>query len=532
MKTRNDPSGPRSESAIVIGAGAGGLAAAIDLARAGLNVTVFEAAGEAGGKIHQAAAPNTINSDGADTALMDAGPTVFTMRWIFEDLFSDAGADLDASLELTGADILARHAWRDGDRLDLFADQQKSADAIAAFAGPDDAAGYLRFCEESADIFETLREPFIMGQRPSHLDVVRRVGLLNMPSFIRHIKPTQTLWTALKRHFNDPRLRQLFGRYATYVGSSPFLTPATIMLVAHVEQDGVWAVKGGMKAVAAAMQKLAERQGATFQFNAPVSEIIVENGAAVGVRLKNGEETRADVVIFNGDASALGQGLLGAPARKSAKALPTKKRSLSAVTYCLHAEAKGFPLAFHNVFFGGDYEREFNAVFKQRTITDDPTVYLCAQDRAHGESSASPNADKKERLFLLINAPADGDKHDNGVDVERITENVAKLLGACGLDIGLSTDTARIATPTDFHRRFPASGGALYGQTCHGMTATMARAGAKTPLPGLYLAGGSVHPGAGVPMATMSGRLAAAAYFDDRGRRVVSTPAPATSASS
>jgi 1-hydroxycarotenoid 3,4-desaturase len=245
---------------VVIGAGMGGLAAAADLARRGAAVTVLERAPAPGGKMRE------VMVDGSP---IDGGPTVFTMRWIFEGLFADAGASLESALPLQKADILARHAWRAGGRLDLFADIARSADAIGDFAGAAEARGYRAFCARSADIFRTLRGSFIAAERPSPLDLVKRVGITNIAALIR-TAPMKTLWDALGEHFRDPRLRQLFGRYATYCGCSPWLAPATLMLVAHVEQDGVWFVKGGMRRVADAIQQLAEQKGAEFRFGAEV----------------------------------------------------------------------------------------------------------------------------------------------------------------------------------------------------------------------------------------------------------------------
>ncbi len=492
----------RTLKVVVVGAGVGGLAAAIDLARRGVDVTVLEREPQAGGKVRQAVAGNRA---------FDCGPTVFTMRWIFESLFEDAGVSLDDWLTLTPATVLARHAWRDGGRLDLFADIERSEAAIAEFAGARNAKGYRTFCAQSAAIYRTLRDPFMLDQRPSQLDVVRRVGLSGLPGFLATIKPTRTLWQELQRHFDDPRLIQLFGRYATYVGSSPFATPTTISLVAHVEQDGVWAVDGGMYALAQALHGLGARLGVTYRFDTAVGEIVVERGCAAGVLTDGGEFVAADAVVFNGDISAVGTGLLGAESRKAARATRPQKRSLSALTWCLNDEPSGFPLSFHNVFFGDDYRREFDAIFKQGAISDTPTVYLCAQDRADEREP-----DGCERLFLLINAPATGGNGHFGADFLAAKEaQLAGLLADCGLQLDFDAPK-EVTTPDNFHARYPATGGALYGQTCHGMFATLARSGAHTGLPGLYLAGGSVHPGPGVPMATMSGRLAAYALLEDR----------------
>ncbi|MEM6460542.1 MAG: 1-hydroxycarotenoid 3,4-desaturase CrtD [Pseudomonadota bacterium] len=491
----------RDPKVLVIGAGMGGLASAIDLARQGIDVTVLERGSQPGGKVRQAV---------VDGSAMDCGPTVFTMRWIFESLFSDAGASLDDWLTLIPADILARHAWVGGARLDLFADVEKSAAEIEAFSGARNADGYLTFCRQSAAIYETLRDPFILQQRPSQLDVVRRVGLLGMPAFLAQIKATRTLWQLLFKTFDDPRLVQLFARYATYVGSSPFATPATISLVAHVEQEGVWTVDGGMFALAQAMERLGKSLGVDYVYDRSAKRINAENGRACGVTCDDGEVIDADAIVFNGDISAVATGVTGDEARGAVKPTLPANRSLSAVTWCLNTEPSGFPLAFHNVFFADDYRREFEAVFHDGTICETPTVYLCAQDRGAGDVSKGP-----ERIFLLINAPANGGtgQFDAGFVAER-EEQVAGVLAQCGLKLQFGSSKV-VTTPDEFHRRYPATGGALYGQTCHGMFATLARSGAATKLPGLYLTGGSVHPGPGVPMATMSGRLAASALISD-----------------
>ncbi|WP_137181329.1 1-hydroxycarotenoid 3,4-desaturase CrtD [Roseomonas sp. AR75] len=487
--------GRRQDRVLVIGAGMGGLAAAADLARRGAAVTVLERAATPGGKMRQVQG-------------VDAGPTVFTMRWIFEGLFADAGERLDDALSLAPAEILARHAWRQGGRLDLFADVDRSAEAIGDFAGAADAQGYRDFVARSADIHRTLLRSFMAAERPSPLELVRRVGWGRLDALWR-TAPWRTLWSALGDHFRDPRLRQLFGRYATYTGCSPFLAPATLMLIAHVEQDGVWLVQGGMVRVAQALQALAERQGARFRFGAHVAEILLRDGRACGVRLADGEEIAADAIVFNGDVAALARGMLGQAVRRAAPDTPDAARSLSAVTWCVHAPTRGFPLLHHNVFFAEDYAGEFDAVFRRRAICAAPTVYLCAQDRGFGEiGDGTP-----ERMLLLINAPPDGDSHDFTPELPALADRTLGVLRDCGLELDLGE--AVPTTPTGFDALFPASGGALYGRAGHGATGTFARPGAATRLPGLYCAGGSVHPGAGIPMAAMSGRLAAARVLED-----------------
>ncbi|TVQ68848.1 MAG: FAD-dependent oxidoreductase, partial [Chromatiaceae bacterium] len=231
----------------IIGAGIAGLSAALELAHAGMNVTVLEQAARPGGKIREV---------GVGDARIDAGPTVFTMRWVFEELFDSVDTSLTDHLNLQPMSILARHAWSEDERFDLHADHDASVDAVGRFAGAAEARRFQEFCDRARRTYQTLEGPFIRDTRPTPLSLVGRAGIRGLGGLMR-ISPYDTLWNALGRHFHDPRLRQLFGRYSTYCGSSPFLAPATLMLVAHVEQEGVWMVEGGMARIPEALASLA-----------------------------------------------------------------------------------------------------------------------------------------------------------------------------------------------------------------------------------------------------------------------------------
>lgn len=483
---------------VVIGAGIGGLVAALLLAAQGHAVTLVEKEAEPGGKMRRV----TVGG-----SFIDAGPTVMTMRWVFDRIFSDIGAGLDDHLRLERAAILARHAWSDSERLDLFADRRASADAIGAFAGPKEAGNYLAFCAQSRAVHDALKDSFMARERPGPLGLVRRAGL----GPLLQANPFGTLWGALGRRFGDPRLRQLFARYATYCGSSPFAAPAILMLVAHVEQEGVFLVEGGMHRLAQVLAGLAQARGATLRYGQAVGEILIADGRVGGVRLADGEEIPASIVISNADLNALASGRLGGAVARHAAPVPARARSLSAVTFALRAETSGFPLQRHNVVFGRDYRAEFDAIFKRGRLPDDPTIYVCAQDRDGGGAMAGGGP---ERLLILVNAPPSGDGAPlPQAEIERCRDRVFTKLARCGLTIA---PLAELTTqPADWERLYPGTGGALYGRATHGALASFARPGSRSRLKGLYWAGGSVHPGPGVPMAALSGLLAAQAVAAD-----------------
>jgi 1-hydroxycarotenoid 3,4-desaturase len=487
---------------VVVGAGVGGLTAAIRLAAHGVAVTLLERAARPGGKLREVEIAG---------ARIDAGPTVFTMRWVFEELFEEAGCSFGEVVPLRRLGVLARHAWDRGARLDLHADLERTVAAIGDFAGPRDALRYRAFCDAVRQTYRTLEGPYIRAGAPGVASLVRAVGAARAGDILR-ARPFTSVARALDSHFADPRLRQLFARYATYCGSSPYRAPATLLLIAHVERVGVWSIDGGMGRLADGLTRLALAKGVVIRNCCDVSQVLTGRRGADGVALASGERLDADAVIVNGDLGAIASGALGAGLTRSITAPSRAQRSLSAITWAMVASTSGFELARHNVFFSSDYAAEFDDLFRRSRLPASPSVYVCAPDRCEPSDAGT----RTERLFCLVNAPPTGDVETHSetaiADYARI---VFARVESAGLRVASQPASTVVTTPADFERLFPGSGGALYGRATHGWRASFLRQVARTRVPRLYVAGGGAHPGPGVPMAALSGRLAASAVMED-----------------
>ena len=487
------------EKAVVIGAGLGGLSAALCLAHGGLDVTVVDRLGTPGGKLR--AVPSAAGP-------VDAGPTVLTLRPILDALFAHVGACLSDHLALVPEPVLARHWWPDGGTLELHADPAASEAAIRGFAGPRAAAEFHAFHRRTDRLYAAFDAPMMQASDPDRLAIGRAV--LRHPSLIADMAPNRTLAAALAAQFRDPRLRQLFGRYATYVGGSPYQSPALLALIWRAEAGGVWRVAGGMHRLAGALRTLAAAKGTRFLFDAEADRIELTAGAVSGVRLADGSRLPATRVVFNGDPRALATGLLGSALRRSVPAAATEPRSLSAWVWSFAATPRGAPLHHHNVFFGRTPRAEFDDLDRGR-IPADPTLYVCAQDRGTGLQPAGV-----ERFEIILNGPpaAPGAVRDDQ-EFDRCRTRTFATLERMGLTFSPLPPRPSLTTPHDFAAMFPGSDGALYGRSPHGLMAPFHRPRARTTPPGLYLAGGGVHPGPGMPMAVLSGRHAAAAIWAD-----------------
>ena len=302
--------------------------------------------------------------------------------------------------------------------------------------------------------------------------------------------------------FSETKLQQLFGRYSTYVGGSPLHSPALMALVWQAEARGVWTVEGGISSVARAIEKLAMDRGVEFNYGHRVIEIQKSNSLVNKVYLDDGTSHGADAVIFNGDPRALATGLLGSDLRNIANKTRNANRSLSANVWGFESKTINKNLVHHNVFFSDKVNSEFFEIEKGQ-IPLNPTLYICAQDREEPNKSQ-----KSERFEIILNAPPLSKRNQNKEDFEICKSVTLECFKNFGLNFQVDLERRNLTTPKDFNDLFPATEGSLYGQSPHGMMATFQRPKCVTSIANLFLVGGGVHPGAGVPMATLSALLA------------------------
>ena len=488
---------------VVIGAGMGGLAAAIRLAARGACVTVVEQGPRPGGKLNQWT---------CDGWRFDTGPSLLTMPWTLRDLFADAGCGLDDFLTLDPVDPVCRYTFADGATLDLTTDSARMAANIEALS-PRDVPAFFRFLAYTGDLYATAAEPFLhypmqRGRIARERNNLFRFGV--RPRDLAKVASLRSVHGTVQRFFHDPRLRQVFDRYATYNGSSPYNAPAALCLIPFVEfSTGAWHPRGGMYRIAAAMTALAERLGVSLRLDAPVATITHRNGRATGVRLVSGEEIAADAVIANVDVLTTYERLLDVdlPGVWTARdALRKREPSYSAFLLLLGTRRRLPELPHHSIFFSEDYRAEFADIRARRVPPTDPTIYIC-RATATDPSTAPPDCDN---LFVMVNVPALDGRTEWRTFAPHYRDQVLRVLRRRGVDIAPEIAVEAVWTPETIMHEYGAQRGAIYGFASNSRGAAFLRPPNQSPvLPGLYFAGGSTHPGGGVPLALLSGKIAA-----------------------
>jgi phytoene desaturase len=473
-------------TAVVIGGGLGGLATAVRLAAAGWRVEVCEQGPRLGGKM------NTFERDGFR---FDTGPSLITMPWVFEELFEAAGSSLARHVTLAPVRPLADYVYADGTRFTYTTSLPEWLKTVGQLE-PRDCEGFMKFMRLGARLFALSRETFLR-RAPTAPPDLRSFKALGRA-------PLRGAWgnyhSTVAAHFRSPHLRQLFGRYPTYVGSSPYLAPATLAVIPYIEfAYGGWHVEGGLYRIVESLVGLARDMGVSLHTGARVRAIEHGGGRVRGVRLADGTGLAADVVVMNGDA-ALTNELLG----EKNGTQPQTERSLSGFVLLLGLKKRVEGLKHHTVYFSKDYRAEFSQLFDERRFPEDPTVYVCAPSRT--DPSTAPAG--CETLFVMANAPA-GDKPWDERQTEEARARVFERLSKGGFpDIEHDTVVSDVWTPERFARDYLSPGGAIYGTHSHGWRRAFLRPPNRHPrVGGLYHVGGSSHPGGGTPTVLLSAKI-------------------------
>lgn len=483
------------DDVVVIGAGLGGLAAAVEFAAAGREVLVLEAGSQVGGKagLH--------THDGVS---FDTGPSVLTMPDVLGRLLGRAGMALGTDVVLRQPEPAFRYRWPDGTVVDMHHDVGATLDSVGAALGADARAGLEDFLVYSRGIWDAAAPRFVYGAAPT-IGRVLSMGIGALAD-LRHIDPLRSMDSGIARYVSEPRMLDILRRYATYNGSDPRRAPATLNCIAHVELAlGGYGIEGGIHRIPEALAEAARRLGARFRFDSPVRGIDLEKGRVCAVRTDD-EVIPAKLVVTNADAAQLTSELLPAGIRHGIPADGTPSMSGWNTLYRAAQLPGGASRPAHEVLFPTDYDAEFSDIFDRDRPPVDPTVYLCAQASCHGRSGW----EDAEPLFAMANAPAEpAEGPRDPVVWATLAQTVRIRLTRAGL-IAPADKPIWTRTPSDLARRFPGSRGAIYGLASNEMTAAFRRPRNAAPaVPGLFLASGSAHPGGGMPMAMLSGVAAA-----------------------
>lgn len=466
----------------VIGAGMGGLTAATELAHRGFAVSMFERNAEAGGKLGVRRKAGFV---------WDTGPSLLTLPGVLRRFWSDLGSDLDRSLELVRLDPICRYFWRDGTRIDQ---------GTEFFQRPDVA----RFLKHGAGLWEISEEAFL--ERPLE-DLWRQFHPRNWPKLrhFRKIASPRSLDSSVRRFFTDPHLVQLYDRYATYNGSSPYRTPAAFNIIAYAEAAfGGWYVRGGLGRIPEELLVLFRDFGGTLHQGIDVTGVKRRNDGRLELSSGNDSLGIFDYVVCNQDVLSSHAELLPPEFRE-----PFQRRhagrdlSTSGQVLLLGVEGEHPELLHHNILFSDDYPREFSEIHEQRRPPRDPTIYI-AIDGRHDTGRAPEGC---HGWFVLVNVPAQlpGETFEWEAYAEHILQRLPEF--------GIEKPNVRVMEthgPAEFRSWHKAHGGALYGYASHGLMAAFQRPSRRLrSWPNFLFAGGTTHPGGGIPLAILSGRMAA-----------------------
>ena len=514
------------QNAVIVGGGVGGLSAAIHLAARGLRVTLLEKNHRLGGKLNLWEVPHP-GRPGDRPFRFDTGPSLLTIPLVFQDLFAAAGEDVRDYLPIVRLDLIGRYHWGDGARFELLGDEKARVEEVRRL-WPDDAAGFARILRKGESIWNLSSDAFLFHSPEQmfrgRFSLAAALRLLTIP--IR-IGMFSSFAKAIDRNIQNERLRQLLYQYATYTGVNPFHAPATLLIIPFVEMVfGAWYIPGGMYRLAEALEAVARKVGVEIRSGCGVGEILVENrtcglkparrACAVGVRTEAGEILRADFVVANSDVVYTYRNLIDPRFRKryTDAALQKFDPGVSGLALMLGVEGTYPQLAHHNKFMPDDYNRDLADTFHARKIPDDPCIYVCASTRT--DPTQAP--DGCENLFILADAPPVDGRIDWQIEGPRYRDRLIQTLEQkWGLtDLSRRIVVQRMISPGDMQSLYNANAGSIYGIAGNSRLASFMRPPNRDrDIAGLYFVGGATHPGGGLPLVALSGKIVSELILED-----------------
>ncbi len=475
------------------------MATAARLSVKGHQVTIVEQSDQVGGKA---------GAYSRDGFVFDTGPSLITLPAVYRDLFLKTGTSLEDNVDLQPVEPGTSYRWSDGTRVTLpGVNPAAAATALGDALGGTAREDWLALIARAAEIWRITRKPFLESPLTGTRELL---ALAKSPRDVRTVAPTTSLRGLGRKYLRDPRLRMLLDRYATYSGSDPRKAPAALSTIPYVEQTfGSWHIGGGVHKLADALAARCEERKVDILLNSDVTRIVLDEGKVRSVELSDGSHLEADIVVSNADASHLyGDLVSGNRADAALRQLRKATPSFSGFVMLLAIKGRTPDISHHNVWFPADYNAEFDAVFKGRPATD-PTIYACVPD----DPLMRPDADH-ESWFVLINAP----RHGHGKNefdwsqtdfANNYADRMVELLAERGTDLRNRILWRELITPADLEARTRAPGGSIYGTSSNGMRAAFLRPANTSPIEGLYLVGGSSHPGGGLPLVGMSAEIVA-----------------------
>lgn len=475
----------------VVGSGLGGLSAAIRLASAGYSVDVFEQRDRPGGK--------------ADVLKLgdyrfDRGPSLLTMPFVFEELFASAGENMDEYLSFTPLDIHCRYFYGDSTVIDRYSNLNDFSEEIIrkTHSRPclDEFYAHLK------EIYEYTSDIFLYNTPFEKNILLRKDNLAKLPAFYK-TDALRSLSKMNKAHFKDSRIIQLFNRYATYNGSSPYRCPATFGIIPYIEEEfGAYNVKGGIYSITNALFKIAREKGVVFHFNSTVKKIIIKSRRARGIVVDDSMKEFSRIVI-NTDVNYCYSHLIDNHSL-SYQIQRLNEPSSSAFVFYWGIKGDHDNLKTHNILFSRSYRNEFRSIFNSKQIYSDPTIYINITSK-YSPHDAPPGS---ENWFVMVNVPADTDKDWNSVKQYLRKMIIGKIQNYTGIDIADRIETEHSWNPAGIENDTSSRNGSLYGYSSNSMfSAFLRQPNRSMEFKGIYFCGGSAHPGGGMPLVVLSGKF-------------------------